>query len=255
MSIMPAIFVGHGSPMIAIEDSPYSRTWAQIAAELPKPEAILSISAHWYTKGTRVMVNDRPRTIHDFYGFPEALYRIMYPASGAPDYARKARELLGDSAVFDESWGLDHGTWCVLRSMYPEADIPVFQVSVDRSASPEEHYALGRKLFDLRNQGVMIFGSGNVVHNLSMIDWSRGGGYDWAYEFDNAIVDHVLKKAHQGVIEYQRLGRPAQMAVPTLEHFLPLLYVLGAVNENDLIRVYNQVCTMGSLSMTSYVFA
>lgn len=255
MSIMPAIFVGHGSPTIVIEDSPYPRAWAQIAAELPKPEAILSVSAHWYTKGTHVMDNERPRTIHDFYGFPEALFQIVYPAPGAPDYARKAREMLGESAVFDGNWGLDHGTWCVLRSMYPEADIPVFQVSIDRSASPEEHYALGRKLGDLREQGVMILGSGNVVHNLGMIEWSRGDGYDWAYEFDSAIADRVRNKDYQGVVDYQRLGRPAQLAVPTPEHLLPLLYILGAADENDSLRIYNQACTMGSLSMTSYVFA
>jgi len=254
MSMMPTLFVGHGSPMNVVEENIYVRTWRQIAAKIPKPEAILAISAHWYTAGTKIMNNEKPRTIHDFYGFPEQLYSIDYPAPGAPDFARKAAEQLGKEAVLDSSWGLDHGTWCVLRAMYPDADIPIFQVSVNNQASAEEHYALGEKLKDLRKQGVMIFGSGNVVHNLGKIQFSRQDGYDWAYEFDNKVAEYIRNNDKAGVVNYETLGRIAELAVPIPDHFYPLLYVLGAAQETDELQVYNEDCIMGSLSMTSYVF-
>lgn len=255
MELMPTIFIGHGSPMNIIEDNPFVRGWRQIAAELPKPEAILSVSAHWYTEGTRVMDNEWPATIHDFYGFPEQLYRITYPAPGAPKLAKSARDLLGNAAGVDSSWGLDHGTWCVLLAMYPNADIPVFQVSVNRRASAAEHFAFGEKLKDLRSQGVMILGSGDVVHNLGMLQFSRNDGYDWAYEFDNNIAECIRNRDMEGVVGYKAFGRAAELSVPTPDHFFPLLYVLGAAEQADELRVYNQACVLGSLSMTSYVFA
>ncbi|VBB08150.1 catalytic ligb subunit of aromatic ring-opening dioxygenase [Lucifera butyrica] len=255
MQLMPTLFIGHGSPMNIIEDNQFVHGWRQIVTSLPKPKAILAVSAHWYTEGTRVMDNKLPRTIHDFYGFPEQLYSINYPASGNPTLAKRILEILGNAAVLDGSWGLDHGTWCVLRAMYPNADIPVLQVSVNRRMSAEEHLALGKKLKDLRSQGVMIFGSGNVVHNLGMIQFSRNGGYDWAYEFDNYIAECVSNNDKKGVVGYKAFGQVAELAVPIPDHFYPLLYVLGAAEETDEIRVYNQDCIMGSLSMTSYVFA
>jgi len=254
MQRMPTLFVGHGSPMNVVEENKYIHTWRQIAANMPKPAAILAVSAHWYTVGTKVMDNEWPKTIHDFYGFPEQLYSITYPAPGAPYFARRAEKLLGNEAVLDSNWGLDHGTWCVLRAMYPNADIPVFQVSVNSQASAEEHFALGKKLQELREQGVMILGSGDVVHNLGKIQFSRADGYDWAYEFDNKIAELINSNDKDGVVGYEQLGRIAELAVPIPDHFFPLLYVLGAAQDTDKLQVYNQDCIMGSLSMTSYVF-
>jgi 4,5-DOPA dioxygenase extradiol len=255
MRMMPSVFVGHGSPMNIIEDNDFVRGWQQMAAAMPKPEAILAVSAHWFTAGTRIMPNERPKTIHDFYGFPEQLYKITYPSPGAPELAKRTRDLLGDGVMLDDSWGLDHGTWCVLKEMYPNADIPVFQVSVNQLMSGKEHFTFGQKLKVLRSEGVMIFGSGDVVHNLNMIDFSRKDGYDWAYEFDNKIMECVINREMESVVSYEKFGRAAKLAVPIPDHFYPLLYVLGAVEETDKLQVYNQSCVMGSLSMTSYVFS
>lgn len=255
MAIMPTVFVGHGSPMNAIEDNRFARGWRTMAAGLPRPEAILSVSAHWYTAGTRVADNERPRTIHDFYGFPAELYRVAYPAPGAPALAGEARGLLGGVAVLDGSWGLDHGTWSVLRAMYPAADIPVFQVSVDYGAPAEAHFALGARLKALRAQGVMVFGSGNVVHNLGLVEFAREGGFAWAADFDDYVATCVRARDFAGVVGYEKLGRTAELAVPTPDHYFPLLYVLGAADDKDGLQVYNQECVMGSVSMTAYVFA
>lgn len=255
MQRMPAVFVGHGSPMNIIEDNTFVRGWQRMAAAMPIPKAILSVSAHWYTAGTRVMSSEMPRTIHDFYGFPEQLYQLTYPALGAPDLAQEAQKLLGGEAAPDDSWGLDHGTWCVLQAMYPKADIPVFQISVNRLAPPQEHFALGRKLKPLREAGVMILGSGDVVHNLGMISFSSDEGYDWAYEFDNAIGECVANRDMAGVVDYEKFGRLSRLAVPTPDHFFPLLYVLGAASDTDRLEVYNQACVLGSISMTSYLFS
>ncbi|MDR3592719.1 MAG: 4,5-DOPA dioxygenase extradiol [Negativicutes bacterium] len=255
MQLMPTLFVGHGSPMNIIENNQFVRGWEQIAATLPRPQAILAVSAHWYTEGTRVLDSESPRTIHDFYGFPEQLYSITYPAPGTRQLAARTRGLLGNKAVLDGSWGLDHGTWCVLKVMYPAADIPVFQVSIDRRAPAQEHFAFGQKLKELRSEGVMILGSGDVVHNLGMIQFSSNVGFDWAYEFDNHIADCIRNKDMASVIGYKKFGRSAELSVPMPDHFYPLLYVLGAVAETDQLQVYNQDCVMGSISMTSYVFA
>lgn len=255
MQAMPAVFAGHGSPMNVIEDNRFVQGWRRMAASLPTPEAILAVSAHWYTAGTKVMANRNPRTIHDFFGFPEELYKIVYPAPGAPELAAQARDLLGEAAALDSGWGLDHGTWSVLRAMYPDADIPVFQVSVNSRAPAAVHFALGERLRELRSQGVMIFGSGNVVHNLGMIDFARSGGFDWAGDFDDYVAACIEAGNTEGLIGYEEAGWSAGLAVPTPDHYLPLLYVLGAREADDRPQVYNRECVLGSISMTSYVFA
>jgi 4,5-DOPA dioxygenase extradiol len=255
MSKMPVLFIGHGSPMNAIEDNSYTKSWRELVKRIPKPEAILSISAHWFTKGTKIMNEAAPKTIHDMYGFPEELYKIIYHSPGSPELAAKSKALLSKASNYDNSWGIDHGTWSVLVHMYPAMDIPVFQISIDATATPAEHYQIGRDLRNLREQGVLILGSGNIVHNLGILDFSKSeGGYDWAYEFDNHIKENIQNKNHDNIIHYSNLGTPARLAVPSPDHFNPLLYVLGSTYENDKISVYNDSCMMGSLSMTSYLF-
>ena len=253
MDKMPVLFVGHGSPMNAIEDNPFSAQWKQLGGLIQRPKAILSVSAHWFTQGT--LVTDIPATkmVYDMYGFPEALYQVVYPAPGSPRFAKLAQELL--TARVDNTWGLDHGSWSVLRRMYPQADIPVFQVSVDRQASAAQHFALGQKLHTLREQGVLIFGSGNIVHNLAKIQWNMDGGYPWADAFDAYIKDSILKKDFDNVIHYERAGEAARESFHTTDHFAPLLYVLGASDESDRITVFNDARMLGSMSMTSYLFA
>jgi 4,5-DOPA dioxygenase extradiol len=255
MNKMPALFVGHGSPMNAIEDNEYTRKWQQMAHELPRPEAILSVSAHWVTRGTRVMDEPAPKMIYDMYGFPDELYRVTYPAKGAPETALLAKGMIKREVKADNSWGYDHGTWSVLSRMFPKADIPVFQLSLDSTICMEEHYRTGRELSALRNQGVMIFGSGNVVHNLSRVSWGMKGGQPWAVEFDSYILGRVENRVFDDVVNYRRAGQCSELAFYTPEHFQPLLYVLAASDENDKLTVFNNSCTMGSMSMTSYLFA
>ncbi len=254
MGLMPSLFIGHGSPMNAIEKNEFSDAWIALGERLPKPEAILSVSAHWFTEGTRVSNAEKPRMIYDMYGFPDALYRVNYPALGAPRQAELALELLHGAAQIDNGWGLDHGTWSVLRRLYPQADIPVFQVSVNRRASMQTHFALGRTLRALRSQGVLILGSGNVVHNLAAVDFSIHGGFPWAETFDRTIRTAVENRDFESVIAYERAGAAAAAAVPTADHFAPLLYVLGAAEDGDQLTVLNDSCVFGSLSMTSYLF-
>ncbi|NLV92172.1 MAG: 4,5-DOPA dioxygenase extradiol [Firmicutes bacterium] len=255
MAKMPVLFVGHGSPMNAIEDNDYSRGWRTIAARIPRPQAILSVSAHWYTHGTRIMNEENPRTIHDMYGFPKELYEILYNAPGSPEIARVCRELISRETRYDNSWGIDHGTWSVLVHMYPERDIPVFQLSIDADAPAETHYGIGKELSTLRQEGVLLFGSGNVVHNLRLVDWHQPNkGFDWAYEFDDYICENILDKNHGNVLRFNELGDIARLAVPTPDHFYPLLYVLGASDEDDQVSVYNKSCELGSLTMTAYLW-
>lgn len=251
---MPALFVGHGSPMNAIEDNTFTRGWEQIAREIPRPEAILAISAHWYTGGTRIMDEALPKMIYDMYGFPKELYEVRYPAVGAPAMAHLTYELISQEVKMDNSWGYDHGTWSVLRRMYPEADIPVYQLSVDRNAGPEVHFQIGREIRALRTEGVLIVASGNVVHNLSKISWDMQGGYPWAQEFDDYIKEKITNRQFEEVIRYEKAGECSKLAVPTADHFYPLLYALGAADEEDTVTVYNDSCLMGSMSMTSYLF-
>jgi 4,5-DOPA dioxygenase extradiol len=254
MDKMPIIFIGHGSPMNAIEDNEFTQNWSKIASMIPKPKAILSISAHWYTQGTRIMDEIHPKMIYDMYGFPEELYEIEYNAQGAPDLALYTKSLISREVKIDNTWGYDHGTWSVLHVMYPNADIPVYQLSVDRNAAAEVHYEIGKQIKMLREQGVLILGSGNVVHNLGRVNFSATEGYDWAKNFDNYIKDKILKKEYEDVVNYRKAGESAGLAVPTPEHFYPLLYVLGGLNENDKVSIYNNSCFAGSLSMTSYLF-
>lgn len=255
MTKMPVLFVGHGSPMNAIEDNAYSRTWRKMAELMPKPEVIISLSAHWYTKGTKIMNEDNPKTIYDMYGFPKELYEVTYYTTGSPAMAETSRALISSETNYDNSWGIDHGTWSVLVHMYPERNIPVFQISIDAGAPPETHYKIGRELKTLREQGVLIFGTGNIVHNLRMADWNRSGeGFDWAYEFDGFVYENIMKKNHENILKYGEQGNLARLAVPIPDHFYPLLYALGASDEEDKISVFNKACELGSVSMTAYLW-
>ncbi|BCN29379.1 4,5-DOPA-extradiol-dioxygenase [Anaeromicropila herbilytica] len=252
--IMPVLFIGHGSPMNAIEDNQYSKGWEKIALDIPKPKAILAISAHWYTKGTRVQNNESPRMIYDMYGFPEELYQIDYPAKGATKLAQEVKGLLNNDVTEDHTWGYDHGIWSVLHKMYPKADIPLCELSINADEDAEYHYQLGQKLSSLREQGVLILASGNVVHNLSRVNFDMEDGYPWAKEFDSYIKNNILTGNYQNVIDYHKAGDPSKYAFTTPEHFYPLLSILGATREGDKVTIYNDSCTMGSLSMTSYLF-
>ncbi|WP_312813937.1 4,5-DOPA dioxygenase extradiol [Sedimentibacter sp.] len=255
MSKMPVIFVGHGSPMNAIEDNIYTKGWREMAKKIPRPKSIVSISAHWYTKGTRIMNEENPGTIYDMYGFPKELYEIIYSPPGNPKLAEITKKLINKESVFDNSWGIDHGTWSVLIHMYPERDIPLFQISIDADAPPDVHYQIGRELKALRDEGVLLFGTGNIVHNLRLVNWGmEDKGFDWAYEFDNFIKENIQNGNHKDIINYQSLGETAKLAVPITDHFNPILYILGASDKDDKLSVYNNSCMMGSLSMTSYLF-
>ena len=245
--MMPVLFVGHGSPMNAVEDNELPRKWREISASMPIPKCILCVSAHWMAGDTFTSDAEEPQQIYDMYGFPKELYDLKYEPPGSRFYAGKIQKQLGID--INNDWGIDHGTWSVLTHMYPEADIPVVQVSLDMTKPYAEHYAIGQKLRQLREEGVLIIGSGNVVHNLRLIDWRREGGFAWAYEFDHYIRDCILRNDHKGVMDH-----PLSPAVPTTDHFLPLLYVLGASNIIDKVEVFNQVCQLGSLSMTGYLF-
>lgn len=252
---MPALFVGHGNPMNAIEDNEFSRGWAAQGQLLPTPKAILCVSAHWLTKGTRVAAIDKPETIHDFGGFPQSLFDVQYPAPGAPDLAKTTSELITTTKVeLDHEWGLDHGCWSVLNKMYPAANIPVYQLSIDYYQTPEYHYALAAQLKALRKRGVLIMGSGNIVHNLRLFTWTDTA-FDWAVEFDTKIKGFIEKGDHQSVIKYKDLGQSALLSVPTNDHYLPLLYTLGVMESTETIRFFNEKTTAGSISMRSFVTA
>lgn len=240
--------------MNAIENNRYTAAWAEFARRIPRPSAILSVSAHWFTRGTRITDAPKPRVIYDMYGFPEALYRVVYRPDGMPELARAAKSLIGREVKIDNSWGIDHGTWSVLCRMYPKADIPVFQLSVDASADAQTHFEIGTKIGALRDRGVMILGSGNVVHNLSKINWKMESGYPWALEFDRYIKDKVKTGQYGDVIDYRKAGESAELAFHLPDHFDPLLYVLGAAREDDRLTIFNDKCTLGSLSMTCYLF-
>jgi 4,5-DOPA dioxygenase extradiol len=252
MNRMPVLFVGHGSPMNAIEDNPFSEQWKRLGERLPRPQAILSVSAHWFTKGIRVTDAPTPRMVYDMYGFPDELYRVTYPAPGSPRFAGIAQTLLG--AQIDNAWGLDHGSWSVLRHLYPNADVPVFQVSVDGLSSADGHFAMGRRLRALREQGVLVMGSGNVVHNLAKADGNMTGGYPWAETFDRYIRNNVLNHSAESVIRYENAGASSSFAFTSMDHFAPLLCALGASDEGDHITVFNDARVFGALSMTSYLF-
>jgi len=256
-SRMPLLFLGHGNPMNAIAENIFVNGFRNIAKELPKPRAVLCISAHWETNGTFVTATDKPRTIHDFSGFPEALYNIQYPADGCPELAEKITHLASGTEIRrDYSWGLDHGTWTVLKHIYPDADVPVVQLSLDRSKGPQYHYDLAKHLAPLRDEGILIAGSGNIVHNLSMIAWNRLDedeyGYDWAIQAGNEIRQFIQNDDHQALINYKSHGKPFMLAVPTPEHYLPMLYIIALKNSDEKIYFFNDKPTSGSLDMTSF---
>lgn len=250
---MPALFIGHGSPMNGIEDNSYSRGWEALGQSLPRPKAILSISAHWYTEGTFVHVGEKPMTIHDYWGFPEASYQVEYRAPGAPTLARTIKTLITNTEVHEDSdWGLDHGTWTVLHRMYPEADVPVFQLSIDLSKPPSFHYELGAQLLALRAKGVLIMGSGNLVHNLGHVNFHPDAKrFDWAEEFDILASKLILKGDHQPLIAYDTLGHAAALSIPTPDHYLPLLYILGLQGTDDEVSFPIEGIAHGSISMRS----
>jgi 4,5-DOPA dioxygenase extradiol len=254
--LMPVLFIGHGSPMNGIEDTEFSRRWTQMAKEIPTPKAVLVVSAHWFTKGTQITAMDFPKTIHDFGGFPQALFDVQYPAPGNPVLAKETAELLHSANItLDHDWGLDHGTWTVVRHMYPEAKIPVLQLSIDYTKGPQYHYDLAKELHALRKKGVLIIGSGNMVHNLRMVAWDKLNdqeyAYDWAKQMNNKFKELIQAGDHNPLINYTSLGKEAKLAIPTPEHYLPLMYTLGLKTNKDSVSFFNDKAVGGSLTMTS----
>ena len=250
---MPTLFVGHGSPMNALEHNEFTEGWHAMAKSMPKPRAILCISAHWETNGTLVTSMAKPKTIHDFGGFPQKLFEVQYPAPGSPKLAKEAQKMVTKTSVgLDEKWGLDHGAWSVIKQMYPDASVPVVQMSIDYNKSPQSLYELARDLAPLRKKGVLIIGSGNMVHNLRLIDWSKQDqGLDWADEANEIFKKLITGSEHQQLINYQKLGSAVGLAIPTPEHYLPLLYVLALKGQDEAVSLFNDKTVMGSLSMTS----
>lgn len=254
--LMPVLFVGHGSPMNGIEDTEFSRRWTSMAREIPVPKAVLVVSAHWFTKGTKITAMDFPKTIHDFGGFPQELFDVQYPAPGHPAIAKETAALLHSAHVeLDHDWGLDHGTWTIVRHMYPKADIPVLQLSIDYTKGPQYHYNLAKELQALRKKGVLIIGSGNMVHNLRMVAWDKldAGeyGFDWARSINEKFKSLIQDGDHKPLINYSSLGQDALLAIPTPEHYLPLMYTLGAKTTKDDVSFFNDKAVGGSLTMTS----
>ncbi len=253
---MPVLFLGHGSPMNAIEENQFVQGFREISKKIPKPNAILCVSAHWYTEGTFVTAGESQKTIHDFYGFPAELFAVQYPAKGNPELAHETTKLLLPKNVIEtEDWGLDHGAWSVLRHLYPDADIPVIQLSIDYTKPPQWHFELANQLQKLREKGILIIGSGNIVHNLRLVDWKNintvGAGWDWAIEAREKTNQWILDGNFQNLIDYQKHGTALQYAVPTPDHFLPLIYSLGLKQSQDKISLFNDELIGGSLSMTS----
>jgi 4,5-DOPA dioxygenase extradiol len=249
---MPAIFFGHGSPLNALELNGYTRAWQAIGRALPRPAAVVAVSAHWYVHGTCATAMQRPRTIHDFGGFPRELYEVSYAAPGAPALARRIADMLDPVPVeLDDEWGLDHGTWSVLKHVFPQADVPVIQLSIDSSQPPTFHHELGRRLAPLRDEDVLVIGSGNVVHNLHTYAWRRKviEPYDWALRFDAFVREAIVNGDHQALIDYEKLGEDARRSVPTPEHYLPLLYAMGARLAGEEARFPVQGIEGGSISM------
>jgi 4,5-DOPA dioxygenase extradiol len=251
-NILPAVFFGHGNPMNAVTSNGYTEAWRRMGQETLRPKAILSISAHWFVPETGVTISTAPRTIHDFGGFPPELYKVHYPAPGDPALARRVQKLLSPLEVtLDNSWGLDHGTWSVLRHVYPAADIPVVQLSIDETKPAAFHFEIGKRLAPLRDEGVLIFGSGNLVHNLHAYAWGRHARdpYDWAVRFETAAKEMILAGELKPLINYETLGTDAALSIPTPDHYLPLLYVLAAGQQDELIRFPVEGVDGGSISM------
>jgi 4,5-DOPA dioxygenase extradiol len=253
---MPVLFVGHGSPMNAIEDNEFVLSWKELGKSIPRPKAILCISAHWETSGTQVTAMQKPSTIHDFGGFPQELYNVQYRAPGSPELAYEVKRIVTSANIgLDENWGLDHGAWSVIRNIYPASDVPVIEMSLDWHLTPWSHYDLAKELAPLRKKGILIIGSGNIVHNLRMIAWDHVNepdyGFDWALRANEMFKNMISNNNHTDLINYSGLGKEVQLAVPTPDHYLPLLYSLALKEENENIMFFNDKTVMGSLSMTS----
>ncbi len=253
---MPVLFLGHGSPMNAIEENEFVSGFRALALTIPRPNAILCVSAHWETKGTYVTGMEQPPTIHDFGGFPKALYEVQYPAPGSPVLANHVQTLVKNTLVcLDEKWGLDHGTWSVVKHLYPKADVSVIQMSLDYLQTPQYHYDLMKELAPLRKKGVLIIGSGNMVHNLGLVAWNKfktdNYAFDWAAEANEKMKKYILAGDHKQLINYRCHGKPFELAIPTPEHYLPLLYALALQEENDAVHFFNDKAVAGSLTMTS----
>jgi len=253
---MPVVFAGHGSPMLALENNSITKGLSEIGSKIlykyGKPKAILAISAHWYVEGTFVQTDKEPKQIYDMYGFPKELYEVKYPVKGSKELSLRVQDILGGSVTVNNQWGIDHGVWTVLIHMFPNADIPVVQLSVDAKLPEKEIYDLGKKLESLRSEGYLIFASGNVVHNLMEVEWDNDGGTTMAEEFNDYIVSAVISHKHNKVIHYQD-EQNARYAVPTDEHYLPLIYALGAAGGDD-VKVFNNECNLGSMAMTGFIF-
>jgi 4,5-DOPA dioxygenase extradiol len=253
---MPILFLGHGSPMNAIEENEFVEGFRQIVKTIQKPTAVLCISAHWETNGTHVTTMEKPRTIHDFYGFPPKLYEVEYPAFGSPRLAKEIKSIVTATEVsLDYKWGLDHGCWIVVKHLFPNADVPVLQMSLDYNKNGRAHYELGKQLSPLRKKGVLVIGSGNIVHNLGLAAWDQidsiGYGYDWTIEANEKMKKYVLSDDHQQLINYRSQGRAFDIAIPTAEHYLPLLYVLALKDKDEEVTIFNDKAVAGSLTMTS----
>jgi 4,5-DOPA dioxygenase extradiol len=254
--LMPVLFVGHGSPMNAIQDNEFSRSWKEIGKSLPKPRAILVISAHWETRGTFVTAMEKPQTIHDFGGFPQELFNVQYLAPGSPQLAKETKSVIVKTDVgLDDKWGLDHGAWSILKHLYPKADVPVVQLSLDYMQKPQYHYDLAKELAALRRKGILIIGSGNIVHNLRMVAWDKMNepefGFDWAIEANSKIKSLIEAGDHNSLINYSSLSKAVNLAVPSPDHYLPLLYTLALQEKNEKLSFFNDKAVMGSLTMTS----
>ena len=253
---MPVLFLGHGSPMNAIEENEFVQGFRKAGQELPRPNAILCISAHWLTRGTHVTAMENPKTIHDFGGFPQELFEVQYPAPGSPELAKQTKEIITKTEVgLDQKWGLDHGAWSVIKHLYPDADVPVIQMSIDYYQHPQYHYDLARELATLRNKGILIIGSGNMVHNLRMVAWDKMNvddySFDWALEASTKMKQYILEGDHKPLIDYQKQGTAFNLAIPTPDHYFPLLYALALKEDNEEISLFNDKAVAGSLTMTS----
>lgn len=254
---MPLLFVGHGSPMNAIEDNEFSQRWLAMGKEIPQPKAVLCISAHWLTRGTHVTAMEYPETIHDFGGFPKALFDVQYPAPGNPAFAAEVKELIKSTDVgLNHDWGLDHGTWSITKQMFPEATIPVLQLSIDYAKPAQYHFDLAKELSALRKKGVLIIGSGNMVHNLGMVAWDKINepeyGFDWAHEMNTVFKKNISERNFSSLLNYESLGAAAKLAIPTPDHYYPMIYSLGLIEKNDDVSFFNDKAVGGSLTMTSF---
>jgi 4,5-DOPA dioxygenase extradiol len=256
---MPVLFLGHGSPMNAIEENEFVAGFRNVAKEIARPQAILVVSAHWETRGTFVTAMEKPATIHDFGGFPKELFQVQYPAPGSPELAKQTRDTVKKTEVhLDEKWGLDHGAWSVVKHLYPNADVPVVQLSLNYYQTPQYHYELARELASLREKGVLIIGSGNMVHNLGMVSWphlDKIFAYDWALEASDKMKKFILDDNHRELTNYTSHGRAYSLAVPSPEHYLPLLYTLALKGKTDTVTLFNDKPVAGALTMTSVKIA